>query len=73
MGKKIMAWVKRFRIGPVGICPGCTGFAFTIRQRGRNTAFANLESNYLTVCANCQRDDDAYYEERWTEYYGGLL
>ena len=32
------------------------------------TQYEHDESNYLTACAECQDEDDAYWEERWAEY-----
>ncbi len=50
-------------------CCGCSG----AKRRRQNTAYVNKESNYATLCDSCQKEADAYWEERWQEYYSGRL
>ena len=54
-------------------CPGCEQMKTTVERRRRNTAYADDASNFLTVCRECQDEDDAYYAERWADYYAGCL
>ncbi len=61
------------RIGPVGICPCCERFSFTIRRRSRNTAYVEESKNWLIACRSCQHEDDACYDELWADYYAGRL
>lgn len=31
------------------------------------------DPNYVTLCPPCKQENDDYWEERWEEYYRGLL
>jgi hypothetical protein len=31
------------------------------------------DPNMVTLCPPCRAENDAYWDERWEEYYGGLL
>lgn len=37
------------------------------------TQYEHEPSNWNTHCADCQADADRYWEERWQDYYSGLL
>lgn len=53
--------------------PGCLMPAYRRRQ---DTAYADEELNYVTLCAEHHAENDEYWAERWDEYWsevrGGL-
>ena len=48
---------------------GCFG----AKRQHQNTAYCDEDSNYLTLCKDCQQEADNYYDELWTDYYNGCL
>jgi C4-type Zn-finger protein len=50
-------------------CPVCkkTG---EVEQYRRLTQYSNDENNYITCCWQCKKEDDAYWQGMWAEYYG---
>lgn len=38
-----------------------------------NTRYEDEESNYVTLCQDCWEECDAYWEERWAEYYSNCM
>jgi hypothetical protein len=42
-------------------------------RRRQNTARHNDTMNWATLCPLCQLEADAHWEERWQEYYEGLI
>jgi len=42
------------------------------KLRGQNTAYVDILCNWSVLCEDCQREEDAYWEERWQEYNTGL-
>ena len=67
-------WVKaRCHIGRFGLCPGCGRWRTDIERRRQMTQYEHEPSNWNTHCADCQADADRYWEERWQDYYSGLL
>lgn len=74
-------WAKVYR------CERCGLIASSVTRAARRTAYVypNSQSapgaaegdaqdpNYANLCAPCWVEDNAYWEERWAEYYGGLL
>jgi hypothetical protein len=57
--------------GPVGLhCEGCDlPYATNNRQ---NTQYGEDALNYARLCPTCQEDTDAYWAERWADYYGAV-
>lgn len=47
----------------------CRG-AVTYRQR---TRYTRDEDNIVTLCPSCQEENDAYWDDMWSDYYSGLL
>lgn len=39
----------------------------------QNTSYANGISNWVVVCADCRKENDAHWAERWADYYAGVL
>lgn len=65
----VLAYLLRV-IEPVK-CVCCGGTA--AYKRRQNTAYLDEESNYCVLCEGCQVEADAYWQERWDEYYAGRL
>lgn len=42
------------------------------RRRRQNTQYVNDEANWVTLCDECMKDNDAYWDERWAEYYASI-
>lgn len=42
-------------------------------RRRQNTAYDDDESNFNTLCEDCQEEADKYWDERWADYYSGCL
>lgn len=38
-------------------------------RRHQMTAYVNKESNYKTLCGDCQDEADEYWKDMWNEYY----
>lgn len=38
-----------------------------------NTAYVNVESNFMNLCPGCQKNSDEHWEEMWKEYNSGCL
>ena len=58
---------------PRWFCSGCNRFKLTIERRRQNTMYEDDESNYVTCCAECFEEIEAYWQERWDEYNSGRL
>ena len=57
--------------GPAGLhCLGCE-VPYAERSR-QNTQFSDDQLNYADYCTACQADMDAYWAERWADYYGTM-
>ena len=54
-------------------CQGCEKEGPDVQRRRQNTAYENDESNYATLCDDCQKYADEYWHERWAEYYAGCM
>lgn len=52
-------------------CPCCgRNNVGPIKTWDRMTAYNDKAQNKLRSCIHCIREDDEYYAERWSEYYG---
>jgi hypothetical protein len=49
--------------------PGCTFPAVTRRQA---TAYQDDASNHATLCVDHHVENDAYWQERWADYYSDI-
>jgi len=56
--------------GAMGQCMRCFKDGTWQRQK---TAYTEEPRNWACYCAECQKDEDLYWDERWQEYYSGLL
>lgn len=62
------------------ICQRCET-TFNVSRRRQNTMYNYDEGevgdkndpNFVTLCEDCHKENDEYWEERWQEYYSGLL
>lgn len=43
------------------------------KERRQNTYYQQEASNWNTLCPKCQEAADAYWKERWDEYYAGCM
>lgn len=64
--------VTGLRIRRTGRCPNC-GRAGEIVRRQLNTMYQREASNFMVSCAPCYQEAFDYYEERWADYYAGLM
>ena len=39
------------------------------KKRRQNTAYVNDESNFATLCNECQKESHKYWQDQWNEYY----
>ena len=42
------------------------------RQR-QNTAYCDDERNWVTLCPDCMKSNDAHWADMWADYYSGCL
>ena len=54
-------------------CQRCEKEGNDVKRRRQNTQYVDDESNFATLCDDCQSDADEYWSERWAEYYAGCL
>jgi len=38
-------------------------------RRRQNTFYPDEEDNYVTLCPQCHKDNESYWEDMWIEYY----
>ena len=56
------------------ICHGCWGPCFHRgRKRRQNTAYADDRCNWVFMCDKCGEENDERWQERWDDYYSGLM
>jgi len=56
----------------IGWCPQ-HGWGYRCKKYRMNTAYLKEEDNYSYGCDICKQECDAYYKERWDEYYSGIM
>lgn len=39
----------------------------------QNTKYVEEESNWNTLCEECQKETDEYWADMWSDYYSGCL
>lgn len=54
-------------------CQQCEQESTTVERRRQNTAYADEESNWVTVCEKCFEKIQENWEEMWEDYYAGRL
>lgn len=42
-------------------------------KRRQNTAYVEDEKNWVVMCDSCFEENEAYWQERWEEYYTGCM
>jgi coenzyme F420-reducing hydrogenase beta subunit len=53
---------------PAGLnCQHC-GSATAVRRR-QNTMYEDEESNFATLCVECQDEADEHWQDMWNDYY----
>lgn len=55
----------------IAICD--CGATETIERRRLPTYYTPEDQNWITSCLTCYEQARDYYEERWADYYTGLL
>lgn len=55
---------------PICQCPVC-GHPGAERRR-QNTAYADDERNFVTLCPSCHEENNKQWGEQWSEYYGAV-
>jgi hypothetical protein len=58
-------------LGPYKPCQIC-GKEGAERYR-QHTFYANEESNWVTLCEECKKENNEYWAERWSEYYSQCM
>lgn len=57
-----------------GTCEGAEGPCTKPgRLTTQNTAYGKDLSNWRRLCDDCQKENDAYWAERWSEYWSSVL
>lgn len=70
----VKRWLlARRHVGRFGWCPGCRQWRTDIKRQRQMTAYNHEPSNWCTHCTDCQKEADAYWQERWDDYYSGVL
>jgi len=54
------------------ICDFCASKEDVINYH-QNTLYTDKERNYVNLCPKCKIGNDEYWEDMWTEFYGGVL
>lgn len=54
-------------------CPHCRRTVRGIKRRRRNTRYVDDERNFVTTCLRCFHEEEAYWAERWAEYYADCM
>lgn len=54
-------------------CVGCEKVDPSVKRRRQNTNYVEDESNFATLCADCQKEADAYWSDMWADYYAGCM
>ena len=52
-------------------CPAC-GRPGAERRR-QNTAYADDERNFVTLCPSCHEENNEHWREQWQEYWGNVI
>ena len=55
------------------ICPHCKRKVRGVKRRRRNTQYEKDDDNFVTTCLRCFHEEEAYWAERWAEYYSGCM
>jgi len=59
--------------GPRVPCDHCGCCDDTVYKRRQHTAYHHDEQNFAVLCSECQTEANEYWEERWAEYYEGIM
>ena len=54
-------------------CQGCEKEGPDVQRRRQNTAYEDDESNYATLCADCQEVEDEYWHWLWAQFCEGRI
>lgn len=55
-----------------GLCSCCGEYKTTVKCRRQNTAYVDDICNFVVMCVECFKENEAYWNERWDELYSEL-
>jgi len=55
------------------VCQHCQNKRKSVRKTRQNTKYVNEESNFVTLCYTCRKENDDYWEDMWNDYYSGCM
>jgi len=71
---RIKIKVHKWAIKKFPFCHGADGPCFHKgKRRHQYTAYVNDEMNWVFLCNECAHINDERWQERWDEYYAGLM
>lgn len=65
--RNLIKFAKRF----FNKCRRCRKYG--AEERRQLTAYIDDRKNFAVLCDECQKEEDEYWQERWNDYYRGLL
>jgi hypothetical protein len=54
-------------------CECCGEVTDTVMVYRQRTFYEEIEVNYAALCPPCKEDNDAFWDELWEDYYGGMI
>ena len=63
-------------VGSVGVrCHGWDGpcDSMDAKRRRQNTRYEDDAQNWVTLCDDCMKTNDAYWADMWANYYSGCM
>jgi len=54
-------------------CQICSEIKSDVTIKHQNTAYTDGWKNYLSICDDCQEDQDKQWQELWDDYYSSRL
>ena len=68
--KKILGYCPGYGLGQ---CQQCRKWFKYPKRRRQNTAYVDDEKNYVICCDKGFEEIEAYWAERWAEYYSSCF
>jgi hypothetical protein len=73
MNLNLMSWEIRIKLG-IPTCQGVEGPCHRVGSvRRQNTAYNDESANWVRMCDQCFETNQAYWDERWAEYYSDII
>ena len=54
-------------------CQRCGKLRRDVVRYHQRTQYPEEGMNWVTLCPECRAENDAYWDERWDEYYRGCM